>query len=58
MRVENLESTLQAAKEEAAAAAAARQALQKQMEEMMVQGRLKEVSQGLIARVPCEPAEL
>jgi hypothetical protein len=43
LRVENLESTLQAAKEEAAAAAAARNVLQKQMEEMMVQGRLKEV---------------
>jgi hypothetical protein len=47
LRVENLESTLQAAKEEAAAAAAARHALQKQMEEMMVQGRLKEVQRGV-----------
>jgi hypothetical protein len=44
-----LESAVQAAKEEAAAAAAARNLLQKQMEEMMVQGRLKEVSEGVIA---------
>ncbi len=49
LRAQNLEDLLEFSKQEAATAAADKKALQQQMDEMMVQARLKEVKMRQLA---------